>query len=90
MSNDIKAGDLVMIYKPTVCCGSTVSIGQLFTAGPIVVGAFGRCPCGAAYRDTAAFDAADGTYVSITRLKKIPPLGKLEDITIDTPIKELA
>lgn len=74
MSDSIKAGDLVMIIKPAICCGGTESIGQIFISGRIVKSAIGQCPCGAIYRDTSAYDASDNTYVSVTRLKKLPPL----------------
>lgn len=35
MENDIKAGDLVMVVRPRVCCGFTSGLGFTFVAGEI-------------------------------------------------------
>lgn len=74
--SEIKVGDLVVVVKPTLCCGRGESVGKIFT-----VTGFRKdhlCVCG---------DRSSGTYAvmddgfnrrAIARLRRIPPLSELE------------
>jgi hypothetical protein len=71
MSN-IKVGDLVMVVKPAVCCGSVNSIGRIFPVEGIER-VYGQCAhCGMRGHEYGA-KIANGRYVLLTRIIKIDP-----------------
>ena len=73
----ISVGDLVVVLKPTPCCGRSDSVGLHFTVDALKLPYARPCHwCGivrtapaAIYRDIGAFD--------LYRLKRIPPPGEL-------------
>ena len=70
--NDIKAGDLVMVVKPTTCCGGVDMIGSIFVVKKVLRG-FGRCEaCGNVSLVEVAFES-DSYATDLPRLKKIDP-----------------
>jgi hypothetical protein len=75
----IKAGDLVMVVKPTICCGRAI-FGKPFTAGPVRMSTDPSwCGwCSTANAATMITELPDGTVIPLWRLKKIPPLSELE------------
>jgi hypothetical protein len=76
---DIKEGDLVMVVKPTRCCGRAI-FGNTFTAGRIRMSTdpSGCGWCGADNAATMITEWPDGKVIPLWRLKKIPPLSELE------------
>ena len=82
MSEPIKAGDLVMVVKPSPCCGGTRAIGDVFIVAKLQFLWF-NCRCGAQH-DFVAFDAADGLVAEVCRLKKIDPpaTGELDRVPV--------
>jgi hypothetical protein len=40
---DIKAGDLVMVVRPNVCCGSTKYLGHVATVVDVAMGEASVC-----------------------------------------------
>lgn len=80
MSNDIKAGDLVMVVKPTRCCESSHAIGKVFLVTSVGIETCNCLICGKEERMVVAL-VSTGLRGDITRLKKIPPLSDLEDVS---------
>jgi hypothetical protein len=73
MSEQIKKGDLVMVVKPTPCCGSRVAVGRLFPV-EIIGSGNGRCIlCGAVFPDTYFAAGQDRMGYHLNRLKKLNP-----------------
>ena len=72
MSNGIKAGDLVIVVRPSRCCSNTKTLGLTFVALDVVHAPAYCCYCDRGGIFTQAvisgFDAID-----IDRLKKIDP-----------------
>lgn len=68
----IKAGDLVMVVKPSPCCGSVDDVGRIFTV-EIVELYEGVCTsCNFASESTDAIDGNDLGF-PLGCLKKIDP-----------------
>lgn len=86
MSEDIKPGDLVMVVKPMACCGNPSALGMTFHILSIVKMDCWCIHCGD-NRNIVRAESPLG-FGDVSRLKKIPPLTELEDITTDYPIKE--
>lgn len=80
--SEIKAGDLVIRVKGDLCCGNTKGLGVPFIAGDIsVVTALCR-ECGQINRNyLSVHEVGTKFYPAISRLKKIPPLSELEEIS---------
>ncbi len=76
----IKAGDLVMVTKPTPCCGADEIPGsRVFVAG-IVRSAFGFCGHCGLMGDAVVTDHPAGFLLLVCRLTKIVPDGPLVDV----------
>lgn len=78
--NDIKAGDLVVVVKPSLCCGRTKGIGRIFTVQAVSLGTL-RCTwCGftspVVVAETGWVNPRTKRFIAtpLARLKKIPPL----------------
>lgn len=71
----IKTGDLVVVVKPTVCCGNDSAVGKIFQVGKIE-SMVGQCVhCGSVAQDFGAEVADEPTRLfRASRLKKIDPL----------------
>ena len=79
MTNEtIRPGDLVMVVRPTICCGNTKTLGKIFIAKKISH-VFAFCPyCKFEFGESKiAYCETDGG-VSIHRLKKLNPPAKQE------------
>lgn len=72
MNNDIKPGDLVMVVKPTPCCGATFSLGKLFVARETETKDAVCIGCGHRFDTHFRVLAHDG-WRDGRRLKKIDP-----------------
>lgn len=70
----IRAGDLVMIVRPRLCCGNTEGIGKIYVA-QYVGKRFLLCPSckSRSWKIIAAIDSAATFGASPRRLKKIHP-----------------
>lgn len=68
----IKSGDLVMVVKPALCCGSAGNIGRIFTV--LEISHFeGRCIyCGHVSTEARVMLSENGG-IRLGRLKKIDP-----------------
>lgn len=86
--NDIKAGDLVMVVKPTLCCGCTASIGTIFTVKKLICCEEAQCfACGhTAPRVLATRGAGRGPGYDIETLKRIEPPSVTEDVREETEV----
>ena len=72
--SDIKVGDLVMIVKPTVCCGYAGRIGRVFRAGRFNTKSAKCSLCGArATSFVGVLNPESGKFVDVVRLIKIDP-----------------
>ena len=74
----IKAGDLVMVVRPSSCCPRESGLGNVFKVGAIEVHS-GPCPhCGNDITLPAAFNTTVGLWCELHRLKRIEPLADLD------------
>ena len=92
MTERIAVGDLVMVVRPSPCCGSDLAVGRrIFTVASLDFDS-GTCSgCGANIPPVkAAFNENNGKHYQLNRLKRIPPLSELESSKTDEPIKEPA
>jgi hypothetical protein len=77
--SDIKVGDLVMVVKPSMCCGNPIAMGVVFVAGRGDADLFMCRHCGHKYQGIdATYNASSGYYFATQRLKRIPPISELE------------
>ncbi len=92
--SDIKVGDLVIVVKPSLCCGSTRSIGHVFKVftkdDPTII----SCRCGHLSRnDDSWVMLQNGKYAERVRLKKIDPPSTGDSLptraSLDQPIKDV-
>jgi hypothetical protein len=85
----IKVGDLVMVVKPTVCCGESSSIGLIFTfKNKPPLERMVRCIYCKNRRNSANDVFVDDRYsIEISRLIKIDPPALQDETTTE---KELA
>lgn len=83
--SEIKAGDVVVIVKPTPCCGDTGKIGVVFTVDWLAYAA-GICnACGAGLIGAFVLeDEAGGAPRALVR--KIEPLADPETIETDLEV----
>lgn len=91
MSEPIKVGDLVVVVKPTPCCGSTGAMGEFFRVGEIVVceGSCNDCGVEGSPELCAVIEGEDeGAPLSI--LRRIPPLAELEGQRTEEDLREPA
>lgn len=73
MSQNIKPGDLVMVIRPTLCCGRTVGLGTVHTVlavHPRTRYVCGHCGVGGV---THAIECAPGYGYQPGRLMRIAP-----------------
>lgn len=86
MSDPIKAGDWVVVVKPTMCCGNTTAIGWVFEVAEVALqkGMFCTHCNHRGEWDAARNDRWDGFELS--RLKRIPPLSELDDVNLQEEV----
>ena len=77
MRKEIQVGDLVVVVKPTYCCGYARSLGMTFVVNKIMEGP-SRCGNCGAIDETLDALKPDGDWAELGRLKRIPPLKELE------------
>ena len=79
MTNEtIRPGDLVMVVKPTVCCGNSSAVGKIFTVREISEGV-GICVwCLRKANKKQAPTGSGNTAYILSRLKKLNPPVKQE------------
>lgn len=83
--SEIKAGDVVVIVKPTPCCGYTGQIGVVFTVKWLAYVA-GICnTCGSGLIGTFVFEVEDGGAPRAL-VRKIEPLEDPEAIETDLEV----
>ena len=80
MSEKIQPGDLVMVVKPTPCCGASNSIGEIHRVAS-VQDIEVRCNISAKYFYSTVAGFENGEYRPIRELKRIPPLD-CEDVAV--------
>lgn len=81
MSEPIKVGDLVVVVRPQVCCGSTKRLGAIFTAEYITGGANYCANCETKFSNSVdAWQRGMEWSMPVDRLKRIPPLNELEGV----------
>lgn len=72
--SDIKPGDLVMVIKPTPCCGYDRSLGEVFRAKAVERRPRSRClHCGSLFVNCLAAQRGPSSWGLTYRLKKIDP-----------------
>lgn len=76
----IQAGDLVVVAKPSNCCGGQDGIGHIFIVIEVI--SERQCShcayCGHHHSSNDGQYATDGAYAwPFARLRRIPPLTKL-------------
>ena len=75
----IKAGDLVMVVRPTPCCDNKDLIGTVFVAGNVVPRQlWSCCICRRSRFATSVFIRHD-ELVDVARIKKIDPISDPEE-----------
>lgn len=90
MDKPIGVGDLVMVVKPNLCCGSTARVGNIFRVTKITRGRNYCCQCHAIHENveiahTGAINNGvphryRRTGYQVERLKRIDPLSEPETI----------
>ena len=78
----ISAGDLVMVIKPTICCGYGGDMGRPFTVLAIAGAEYGPSTCNQCGQESNTVDAqeVDHCWHDIRTLKKMPPQTELESV----------
>ncbi len=92
MSGAIKAGDLVMVVRPTICCGYSGHIGRTGTA-EMLPGHVVRVACtNCGHRDlsVASFFAIGLVAYQASRLKKIDPPSEGDSLPTRRDIEQRA
>lgn len=83
----INPGDLVIVVKPSACCGSVKVIGVVFQPDEVSPG-FGRCgECGTESVGVSAREPASGKWIYTSRLKKIDPPAEGDSLPTRADIK---
>lgn len=92
MSEPIKKGDLVVVVKPSPCCGSYKRIGYVFRADYIMASVPSCGLCGAVNNqdEIGVWQSGAKFSIQLPRLKRIPPLSELEGERTQEDIREPA
>lgn len=82
MTADIKPGDLVMVVRPTLCCNSSLSIGDVGIVAEIP--SWADCTtcsnCGFTDSDLNKYRAVRDGGCHVSRLKKIDPPALADEV----------
>lgn len=90
--NKISAKDLVVVIKPSICCGNTNDLGYHFIVNSISQGNTCCSTCGHRHNENlfTAWDTVNAkgekTGYKLECLKRIPPLSELEVIEVEEVI----
>ncbi len=75
----IQKGDLVVVVKPTPCCGKEGSVGKIYEVEEFIEVA--KCRhCGKLYNGKVAVLTEAGRGEPVIRLKRIPPIEELDNL----------
>lgn len=87
--SEIKRGDLVMVVKPSECCGQTGTIGAIYVAGDSYVQKVVCRKCGFKDNDSMRTDIGNDSAYLTSRLRKIDPpaTGEYDGVAVRKPIK---
>lgn len=86
----IKAGDLVMVVRPSPCCGNSAEVGRIFMARRISSGP-GYCKhCGDVRIVSYAAPRLTGGAIEFSRLKKIDPLAEGDSLSTRKDLEVVA
>lgn len=76
----IEAGDVVMVVRPSLCCGNAAHVGKVFRVLKMEHGVLGECVyCRKRGWGTLAKDEPDSGY-ELPRLKKLDGLLDAENV----------
>lgn len=91
MTDRIQAGDMVLVVRPTPCCGSDFACGEIFQVQRLEDDKKGICAhCGRDLPESMCAIAPDKCAFELWRLKRIPPLSELEGERTEEKLKEPA
>lgn len=84
----IQVGDLVIVTKPTACCGSDIGVGLIFRVAAIAKSHAQCLTCGYTHmnEEMRAFDE-NACGALLPRLKRIPGLGELAQVKYKEPFR---
>ena len=84
----IKVGDLVMVVRPTICCGATKSVGLVATVVDNETKQYVRCiHCSdRVINDSSYLQLDNGKYCHVSRLKRIDPPATPETVEHDSEV----
>lgn len=87
----IAVGDLVMVVKPTECCGVFSPKAHIFVVARIKP-SYWRCVhCGrSGFGESMAWLDDNTQCFAVFRLKRIPPISELEGVQSEEKLKEPA
>lgn len=74
----MKVGDLVVVVKPTLCCGNRKRLGAIFRITEFRDGSSLCHGCGRHSSQVDAMGFGGNHCFSLERLRVIPPLNELE------------
>lgn len=77
----ISPGDLVIVVKPSSCCGDTGELGKIFVAGDTLIadGVCGKCWTQLfTQRYVSVSDSSGTLWIDECRLRRIPPMSQLQ------------
>ena len=81
MNNEIRPGDLVMVVRPTACCGKSNSIGKIFSVVAIESKLASCKWCGRSVKQKPfAFTGHGKDAALLSRLQKLNPPSEQEII----------
>ncbi len=81
MSEQIQAGDMVIVVRGCPCCGKRGEVGHIYRVDHLYVSSnLGSNCCNGRIGATVAAPSSYDTGWDITLLKKIPPLSELGDV----------
>jgi hypothetical protein len=88
MTEQIKAGDLAMIVRPTRCCGK----GKLGRIGKVQSVSVGQGYCHYCGFEASQLDVQweSGWFTSAYRVKRVPPLDELDGVKHEEDLREPA
>lgn len=92
MSAGIKPGDMVMVVKPSPCCGSTSTIGWIGRASaPPSYAVSAECnTCGKIDWDVSKFLEVENRAYHIDTLKKIDPPAEGDSLPTHSELEVIA
>lgn len=82
MSKPISVGDLVVVVKPTPCCGNTNALGLHFVVKEIrpAIGRYHCEHCKTTWPNEVVALQEPPYAFRLWRLKRIPPLGEIDGL----------